>query len=219
MPISKEGLAKDKLQKLNSAIINAGRIEEIYDSLKSIQNYSEIDFSLSSKRSVSLIDNLYKCQTKEETIMMADIMTYLPSDILVKLDRAAMASSLETRIPFLDNRIAEIAWMMPLCMKINNKKSKFKTKYILRKILSKYIPNKLLERPKQGFCMPTGQWISGPLNSWAKDMLSHETIKSQGYIDPNVVENIFKKHTDGVEDNSARLWNILMWQSWLDEWR
>ena len=76
----------------------------------------------------------------------------------------------------------------------------------------------LINRPKQGFCMPTGPWIRGPLNDWAKDMLSYKTINEQGYLNPKAIENILRRHNEGIEDNSSRLWNVLMWQSWLNEW-
>ena len=87
-----------------------------------------------------------------------------------------------------------------------------------KKILCKYVPMEFINRPKQGFCMPTGPWIRGPLNDWAKDMLSYKSINEQGYLNPKAVENILKRHNEGIEDNSSRLWNILMWQSWLNEW-
>lgn len=217
-PVSKKGLAQDKFQKFNAALLNSRNIEDIYDVLKSIQNYSEKDFSLSANRNTSDFEELYKCQTLEETLMLADTISYLTSDILVKLDRSAMASSLETRVPFLDKRIVEMAWMMPLNMKINKNSRNNISKWALKKILYKYIPMELINRPKQGFCMPTGPWIKGPLNNWAKDMLSFQTLKEQGFLKPKEVENIFIRHNEGLEDNSSRLWNILMWQSWLNEW-
>ena len=139
-------------------------------------------------------------------------------DILVKLDRSAMATSLETRIPFLDKRIAEIAWMMPIDLKIKKINNKKFGKWCMRKILSKYIPSDLINRKKQGFTMPIGPWIRGPLKSWTKDLLSYETIKDQGLIDPKIVENILKNHLECKQDNSARLWNLLMWQAWINEW-
>ena len=218
LPVSKKGLAQDKLQKFNAALLNSSKIEDIYDALKSIQNYSEKDFSYSAKNNTFNFESFYKCKTKEETLMLADTITYLTSDILVKLDRSAMASSLETRVPFLDKRVAETAWMMPLNMKIKNENRNKISKWALKKILYKYVPKELINRPKQGFSMPTGSWIRGPLNNWAKDMLSYETINCQGFLNPKVVEKILKRHNEGIEDNSSRIWNILMWQSWLNEW-
>ena len=216
-PISKKGLRVDKLQKLNSSILNVGKLDKIYNSVKMIQNYSEKEFC---NFNINFEENeeINFFESTEESLMMADILTYLHSDILVKLDRASMFSSLETRAPFLDNRIAELAWSMPLSLKIKNIKSKKIGKIALRRILSKYIPDKLLDRPKQGFTMPTGPWLKGPLKNWAKDLLSHESIKSQGFINPDIVENMLEKHLKGEEDNTSRLWNILMWQAWLNEW-
>ena len=155
----------------------------------------------------------------EESIMIADTISYLNSDILVKLDRASMFSSLETRVPFLDKRIAEVAWLLPLSLKIKKTNRKKVRKWVLRKILSKYIPDHLFNRPKKGFAMPTGPWLRGPLKDWAKSLLSYESIKKQGYINPKIVEKILINHLDEKEDNSSRLWNILMWQLWLEEWK
>ena len=217
-PISKNGLEVDKFQKLRSSILSAGKIEDIYNSVKMIQNYTVNELCIFKENNSEKVEKYYRYKTIEESLMISDILTYLHSDILVKLDRASMFSSLETRAPFLDNRIAEIAWLIPLSLKIKQFKGKQSGKIILRRILSKYIPDKLLNRPKQGFTMPTGPWLKGPLKNWAKDLLSYETIKKQGFIDPKIVETILNNHLNGSEDNTSRLWNILMWQAWLNEW-
>ena len=218
-PFSTNGLAMEKFQKLSSALLTSGEIEDIYDSIKSIQNYSEQEFYLHNNIICNDYKNMFRCKTIEETVMIADTTSYLNSDILVKLDRASMSSSLETRVPFLDKRVAEIAWLLPLSLKIRKTNGKKSSKWVLRKILNKYIPDELFNRPKKGFAMPISPWIKGPLKDWAKSLLSYDAIKKQGYINPDIVEKILNNHLEQKEDNSSRLWNILMWQLWLEEWK
>ena len=143
--------------------------------------------------------------------MLADVQNYLHSDILVKTDRASMATSLEVRAPFLDHRVAELAWKLPISMKIRNRK----TKWILKKILSNYLPKSLINNNKKGFAIPINNLLRGPLKDWACDLLSESTIKRQGYLNSEIVSKILTSHLSGEEDNSSRLWTLLMWQSWL----
>jgi len=148
----------------------------------------------------------------EHRMMLWDSITYLPDDILTKVDRAAMGVSLETRIPFLDYRVAELAWKLPLNMKIKNGESK----WILRQLLHKYVPRELIERPKTGFGIPIGQWIRGPLREWAEDLLDETRIQQEGYLDSKLVRLLWSQHISCKYDWTARLWAILMFQSWLD---
>lgn len=148
-----------------------------------------------------------------ERMMALDAMTYLPDDILVKVDRAAMGVSLETRVPFLDHRVVEFAWSLPIAYKINHGL----TKWLLRKILYRYVPPKLIERPKQGFSVPIGHWMSGPLRGWAEALLSESKIKSDGYLDVASVRQKWHEHISGKRNWQYHLWNVLMFQAWLDE--
>lgn len=138
-------------------------------------------------------------------------MTYLPDDILCKVDRAAMASSLETRVPFLDHRVAEVAWSLPLEMKIRGGQGK----WALRQILYKYVPQSLIDRPKAGFGIPVGEWLRGPLRDWAAALLDERNLRNQGFLNPGLVARTWTEHQSGRRDWSARLWSILMFQSWL----
>lgn len=147
--------------------------------------------------------------------MMAwDSLSYLPNDILVKVDRAAMAASLETRAPFLDHRVAEAAWRLPMSMKIRAGQGK----WALRQILYKHLPRELIERPKAGFAMPIGQWLRGPLRSWAETLLEPGQMQRQGYLRPEPIQMLWRQHLSGRYNHTTKLWTVLMWQAWLEQW-
>lgn len=145
--------------------------------------------------------------------MYCDAVSYLPDDILCKVDRASMAVSLETRVPFLDHRVAELAAQIPLRMKLNGGAGK----HILRKLLCQEVPSQLIDRPKTGFGIPVGEWIKGPLRSWAEDLLNPTRLASAGWMDPVIVQRRWHQHLSGERDSTAALWSILMFQSWLDD--
>ncbi|MBV9929927.1 MAG: asparagine synthase (glutamine-hydrolyzing) [Alphaproteobacteria bacterium] len=143
-------------------------------------------------------------------MMYCDAVSYLPDDILCKVDRAAMAVSLETRVPFLDHRVAELAARIPVAMKVKSGKGK----HILRELLYRQAPRALFERPKAGFAIPVGEWIKGPLRPWAEDLLDPARMAGEGYFDPALVARRWREHLSGRRDATPALWAVLMFQAW-----
>jgi asparagine synthase (glutamine-hydrolysing) len=145
-------------------------------------------------------------------MMALDGLTYLPDDILVKVDRAAMAVSLETRAPFLDLAVVEFAWSLPMQMKIRNGQGK----WLLRRLLDRYVPRELLERPKMGFGIPLDAWLRGPLMEWAESLLAEDRLRNDGYLDPAPIRAAWRAHLTGQASYGYRLWSVLMFQAWMD---
>lgn len=148
-------------------------------------------------------------------MMQADIASYLVDDILVKVDRASMAVSLEAREPLLDSRLAELAFRLPLHMKIRNGERK----WALRRVLERRVPRALFDRPKMGFGVPLAEWLRGPLRPWAEALLSSDRLSRDGYLDPAAVRALWDRTLDPSRQASGYdIWNVLMFQAWLDTW-
>lgn len=143
-----------------------------------------------------------------------DSITYLPGDILHKVDRATMGVSLESRAPYLDHRVIEFAWRLPQSMLLRGRQGK----RILRRILDNHVPRRLVDRPKAGFGIPIDAWLRGPLRDWAQELLSPGRIVDQGLFDNDVISRQLRDHLAGRRDNQYRLWNMLMFQAWFDRW-
>ena len=149
----------------------------------------------------------------EHWMMAMDAQTYLPDDILVKVDRAAMATSLETRMPMLDHRVIELAWSMPLHLKIR----KGQGKWLLRQVLYRHIPKDLIERPKMGFGIPLSSWLRGPLREWAEELVSEQRLRSEGFFHPAPIRAMWIDFMNRKGNFQYHLWTILMFQAWMAE--
>lgn len=143
--------------------------------------------------------------------MYSDAMSYLPDDILCKVDRASMAVALETRVPFLDHRVAEFAARIPITMKVRGREGKI----ILRKVLGRELSPELFERPKTGFSVPIGDWLKGPLRAWAEDLLDPGRLAEGGWFDAHIVRRRWEDHLSGRRDSTPALWSVLVFEMWL----
>jgi asparagine synthase (glutamine-hydrolysing) len=210
----KIALLGDKAHKLASRLRNVHDLDDLYLSLVSewsdpasvVKNAQE-PITLLGDRSIKPGRSEH-----EHRMMYWDSMTYLPDDILCKVDRAAMGVGLETRVPFLDHRVAELAWRLPLNMKIRNGQGK----WILRQVLDKYVPKTLIDRPKTGFGVPVGQWLRGPLLQWAESLLDEDRLKQDGYFNPEPIRKKWAEHKSETHNWTPSLWSVLMFQAWLE---
>ena len=210
----RQRIMKDKLQKV-IGVLDAENPMEMYISFCS-HWHNPADIVVNAQEPSSPLSDRNKwLHTHEDTFQMMylDLVSYLPDDILVKVDRAAMSVSLETRMPFLDHRLVEFAWKLPLNMKIRNGQGK----WMLRQLLFQYVPRELIERPKTGFGIPIDAWLRGPLRDWANDLLDESRLRQEGYFLTVPIQRIWTEHLTGKRNWSCHLWDVLMFQAWLNE--
>jgi asparagine synthase (glutamine-hydrolysing) len=202
----------DRLHKL-ALMLGARTPQEVYRYLVS-QVKTPTEWVPGATEPPTVLTDAARCPVLpdfESRMMYLDQMSYLPDDILVKVDRAAMGVSLETRVPLLDHRLVEFAWRLPLHLKIRDKQGK----WLLRQLLYRHVPRELIERPKMGFGIPIDAWLRGPLRDWAEDLLSEPRLTREGYFDPRPIRAQWQEHLSGRRNWAYSLWTVLMFQAWL----
>ena len=200
-----------KLRKIGD-ILTAETLTEVYHILTSHWQEPEL-LVIDGKEPLTLLtdsDQHADVADFVNLMMYLDMMTYLPDDILVKMDRASMGVGLEARIPMLDHRLVEFAWQVPLRMKIHNGQGK----WILRQVLCRHVPKEMIERPKMGFAIPIDVWLRGPLRDWAEDLLDPEKLREQGFFNECAVREKWEEHLSGHHNWHHHLWDVLMFQAW-----
>ena len=206
--------ALNKIARLGENLGNSESIEDLYGALTRVgADQSLLRREVVSHGKSDFSADLFNGLAPAEWMMAMDSVSYLPGDILVKVDRASMAASLETRAPFLDRRAVEAAWHLPPEFRIQSGSGK----RILLDILDRHVPRKLIERPKQGFAVPLDKWLRGDLRSWAEDLLSKERLQDTGIFNSDAVRSLWKRHIGGTGNEGQALWPILMLMAWLEE--
>ena len=204
----------DKLHKL-AGVMGAASPEDVYQTLISHWD-SPANIVKNGQEPATILTNPGDVASQlpfVERMMYYDMLSYLPDDILVKVDRAAMGVSLETRVPFLDHRVVELAWRLPMRLKIRGGVGK----WCLRELLYRRVPKHLIERPKTGFAIPVGNWLRGPLRDWAENLLDTRRLTSSGYFNAQQIETKWREHLSGDRNWHYYLWDILMFEAWRDE--
>ncbi|MDJ0676690.1 MAG: asparagine synthase (glutamine-hydrolyzing) [Calothrix sp. MO_167.B42] len=203
----------DKLHKL-AEVLAVPNSEALYKALVSHWKSPE-SLVIGSKEPPTVLNNgqqLVNLPDFVQRMMYLDTITYLPDDILVKVDRASMGVSLEARVPFLDHRVVEFAWHIPLNLKIRNGKGK----WLLRQVLYQYVPQSLIERPKMGFSVPIDNWLRSSLRDWAETMLDENRLRQEGFFNPQPIRQKWEEHLAGKRNWQYYLWDVLMFQTWLE---
>jgi asparagine synthase (glutamine-hydrolysing) len=200
------------LEKLTS-VLTAKEREALYRVLLSYwMDPTSVVLNAEEKDTVLTDENVWaKLNDFVHVMMYIDTVMYLPDDILVKVDRASMGVSLESRVPLLDHRVIEFAWRLPLNTKIQGKTGKSP----LRQLLYKYVPRQLVDRPKRGFAVPVREWLRGPMRSWAEDLLNESRLHNEGYISAKPIRKKWAEHLHGRHNWQPQLWGVLMFQAWL----
>ncbi|MDQ3999862.1 MAG: asparagine synthase (glutamine-hydrolyzing) [Actinomycetota bacterium] len=211
---ARQRIPGDKLHKL-AEVLTVKNPEAMYLNLVSLWKRPDSVVIGGSEPLVTLTDPGWWADLPDLTqrMMYLDTVTYLPDDILVKVDRASMGVSLEGRVPFLDHRLVEFAWRVPLGMKIKDGKSK----WLLRQVLNQYVPKKLIERPKMGFGVPIDAWLRKPLRGWAEALLDERRLRREGFFHPRPIREKWAEHLSGKRNWQYPLWDVLMFQAWLEE--
>jgi len=206
--------AGDKLYKVAN-VLSADDAGALYRGLVSFWNPAEIMPQASEPQGIA--DDAAVAKDFPELLdrmQFLDLVTYLPDDILTKVDRASMAVALEARVPLLDHRVVEFSWRLPHRAKIREHTSK----WLLRQVLYRHVPSALIERPKMGFAIPLGEWLRGPLRDWAESLLNEQRLREAGLVNHKAVGRVWQDHIEGRRNWQFLLWNVLMLESWRERW-
>jgi asparagine synthase (glutamine-hydrolysing) len=212
--LKKQGRLGDKIHKL-SGLLSASNREEFYQ--LAISHWGNPHALVKGENSGIVSGrqgNDYSNFNFVEYMQYKDTLGYLPDDILTKVDRASMAVSLEARTPFLDHRVVEFAWTLPMNMKIRQGKGK----WLLRSLLNRYVPINLIERPKMGFSVPIDAWLRGPLREWSEQLLSEHELRKDDILNPQPIRQRWQEHLSGKRNWQYSLWGVLMFQAWRSKW-
>jgi asparagine synthase (glutamine-hydrolysing) len=198
--------------RLLAEILAVPSADALYRRLVSHWKYPEVLVSNTREPPTALTDPVRCAYLADytERMMFADMVSYLPDDILAKVDRASMGVGLEARVPLLDHRVVEFAWRLPLDLKIREGQGK----WLLRQVLYRYVPKELIERPKMGFGVPIEHWLRGPLRDWAEELLDERRLKQEGFFDPTPIRQKWAEHLSGQRAGHYCLWDVLMFQAW-----
>lgn len=206
----------NKLEKLGSALQAKDSIAFYKDLVSHWKNpASAVSGAQELETVLDRHDAMPELPGLREQMMYLDLMSYLPDDILTKVDRASMAVGLEARVPLLDHRLVEFAWRVPSEYRYRDGKGK----WLLRQVLDRYVPQEFMDRPKQGFGVPIGDWLRGPLRGWADELLSERRLRHEGFFEPRPIRKMWEEHLSGKRRGDYHLWDVLMFQSWLEETR
>jgi asparagine synthase (glutamine-hydrolysing) len=206
--------AGDKVHKA-AAVLRLDSADAVYRRLVSHWEPSEIMPQIAEPRGT--LDDATLAKDFPDLLprmQFLDLVTYLPDDILTKVDRASMAVALEARVPLIDHRVVEFAWRLPARAKVRNGVSKWQ----LRQVLYRHVPPELIERPKMGFGIPLGEWLRGPLRDWAESLLSEQRLRGAGLLDAALVRRYWQDHLDGRRNWQYLLWDVLMLEAWRERW-
>jgi asparagine synthase (glutamine-hydrolysing) len=210
----RRGPVGNKLHKL-AQVLNFRTPEALYDYLISYFKESVVLGAVEPQTVLTDARQWASLPEFTQRMMFLDLISYLPDDILTKVDRASMGVSLEARVPLLDHRVVEFVAQLPLHMKIRKREAKWS----LRQVVYQYVPKELIERPKMGFSVPIGEWLRGSLRGWAEDLLSEGRLRRDGFLCPEPVRKLWLEHLSGRRNWEDHLWNVLMFQAWLTESR
>ena len=208
----REGDRADRLRKLAS-VLGARRNDDVYRQMVTFWPEGQSLVPGAAEPLTAFSEPVPPLREFESRMMLLDLRSYLPDDILVKVDRAAMAASLETRVPLLDHRIVEFALRLPLQQKMRGGQGK----WVLRQLLDRYVPRTLTDRPKKGFGIPIHAWLRGPLRGWAEELLAEDRLRQAGFVDPAPVRALWQQHLAGRSDWGYRLWPVLMFEAWREQ--